>query len=211
MNRQQMICVCLLLGLCTPLLNAAYIYDFQIFNDINYQNNPNLDFTVEVWDLDGQAVFEFKNNSIMDSVITEIYFDDYTLLELDHIQNYVIDADNRIGTMFGNDRLSPKNLPGANLLAPDFQANRLLSVQPSSPPPKWGIGPDEKLRLFFNLTNGHYFTDLISAINSEQDLRIGMHIQCLGLNDDSASAVNIPEPSTLLLFGLGAVILRKRR
>lgn len=206
-----MICACLVLSLCAPALNAAYIYDFQIFNDINYQNNPDLDFTVEVWDLAGQAIFEFRNNSTLNSVITEIYFDDDSLLELDHIENYIIDADNRIGTTFSSDRVNPGNLPGANLLTPRFQANPLLSVQPCCPAPKWGIGQGQQLQLVFNLTDGHLFSDVITAMNSQMDLRIGMHIQCLGpAAEDSASAISIPEPTVFLLLSFGALILRKR-
>ena len=58
--------------------NAGYIYDFDVFSN-GYENNTDLQFTVEVLDISGQAVFEFKNNSLIDSVITEIYFDDGAL------------------------------------------------------------------------------------------------------------------------------------
>jgi hypothetical protein len=216
MERKTIVLACLFSSLFTPTLNAAYVYDLQIFNNPGYENNPYLAFTAEVFDSGGQAVFEFRNNSTMSSVITEIYFDSEGLLELDHITNYIVDEDNKIGTKFESVEsgdVHPSNLPAAHLLDPYFEANVDLSAGACNPSPKWGIGPYEKLQMAFNLTGGHNFSDVISALNSGTDLRIGMHIQSVGPEGVSVSAINkIPEPITVCLLSLGGLaLLRKRR
>jgi len=213
MNRKTFVSACLFLSLFTPTLNAAYIYDFNIFNNADYEDNPNLVFTIEVFDLGGQAAFEFRNNSTINSVITKIYFDSEGLLELDHITNYIVDEDNKIGTKFESGDVNPSNLPAAHLLDPDFEANVNLSAGACNPSPKWGIGPDEKLQIVFNIEEGHTFSDIISGLNSGTDLRIGLHIQSVGTEVVSVSAVNkVPEPITVCLLSLGGLaLLRKRR
>ena len=216
MNRKTFVSACLFLSFFTPTLNAAYIYDFHIFNNADYENNPNLAFTAEVFDLGGQAVFEFRNSSTMNSVITEIYFDSEGLLELDHITNYIVDEDNKIGTKFESAEsgdVHPSNLPAAHLLDPVFEANVDLSAGACNPSPKWGIGPDEKLQIVFNIEQGHNFSDIINGLNSGTDLRIGLHIQSVDTEGVSVSAVNkVPEPITVCLLSLGGLaLLRKRR
>jgi len=212
MDRKTLVVACLSLCLLTPTLNAAYIYDFQIFNNADYENNPNLAFTAEVFDSGGQAVFEFRNNSTISSVIAEIYFDSYGLLEFDHITNYIVDEASEIGTKFESGDVHPSNLPGGNLLDPVFEANVNLSAGAYNPSPKWGIGPDEKLQITFNLEEGHDFSEIISGLNSGTDFRIGLHIQSVGTEGVSVSAVNkVPEPITVCLLSLGGLALLRRR
>ena len=213
MVKRVMICACLFFSFLTCPLSATYEYDFRVFNNPDYQDIPELVCVVEVWQSAGQAVFQFSNNSSIGSVITQIYFDDESLLEFSHFVNFIIDEDYRLGTRYNNFRVSPRNLPAANLLDPVFRANPALSAQPYPAPPKWGIGRGETLQMWFDLKDGHIFGDVINALNSGTDLRIGMRIQCLGPEGtDSAAAVSIPEPATICLFGLaGLTLLRRRR
>jgi hypothetical protein len=211
MNRKVLALTALLLGLFAPVSNAAYTYDFQIFNNADYENNPDFAFTVEVSDIGGQALFEFRNNSTKNSVITEIYFDSEGLLALDHITNYIVDETDRIGTKFENDRVNPGNLPGAHLLDPYlyFEANPDLSVQACAPSPKWGIGPGEELQIVYNLIGG---SDIINEMYLGTNLRIGLHIQSVDTQGVSLSAINnVPEPVTICLLGLGGLTLLKKR
>lgn len=212
MAKKVMILWCFFLGFLIHPLNAAYIYDFTVFYNPDYQDIQELVFVVEVWESAKKAVFQFSNNSSINSVITQIYFDDNSLLEFSHFVNFIIDEDSKLGTKYNNSNVSPKNLPGANLLYPNFQANQVLCAEPYPAPPKWGIGPGETLQMWFNLTQGHLFGDVINALNSDTDLRIGMHVQCLGPEGaDSVSAVNAPEPMTVCLLGLGSLALLSKR
>ena len=131
---------------------------------------------------------------------------------LDHIVNFVIDEDDKIGTKFKANNVHPKNLPNAGLLDPDFEATEIFSAEPDSPPAIWGIDPGEKLQLFFDLLEGKTFSNVINELNSGGELRIGIHIQSLGPGgNDSVSAVNVPEPMSIMLLSLGSLYLFGRR
>jgi hypothetical protein len=217
------------------------IYDFDIFNNPAYENDPRLNFTLTISD-EGlsshgkqKVGFTFNNNSTADSSITDIYFDtrpDDSLLNFSYIS--IIEG---AGVEF-SESAEPKSLPGGELLTPSFDKHPDFSADSDSPTSRNGINPNEELQLIFTLDYGKTIDDIISAIANggsycEQSLRVGIHIQSLPLPldgfddhnnhqcccppdyDDSASAINftepIPEPATICLLGLGALSLVRRK
>ena len=84
-----------------------------------------------------------------------------------------------------------------------------FSIAADSPPAHNGINPGEWITMTFNLINGGTTADITYALNSG-DMRIGAHIIAFP-DGSSESAVNVPEPSTILLLGLGMVRLLRRR
>lgn len=152
-----------------------------------------------------QVLFTFSNTGPAKCVVTDIYFDDGTLLGI----AFLMDADDPEGNPLGmkgvdftQGEASPGVLPDSNNLVPSFQvtANFLCDSDPS--PTKNGIGPGESLGVVFDLVAGKTYDDLIAAMyepfdeeDDKDDLRIGLHVQCFDVGDGkdwSASFVNIP-------------------
>jgi hypothetical protein len=194
---------------------ADIIYDFHIFNDPAWQNDSRLNFTVNLSDEGQNKVgFLFENSSSISSSVTAIYFDDDSILDI---------ADNIIEGLGVNFSFgaTPKSLPAGNNLIPPFAKTPAFSADSNSPTSPNGINPNEWLKITFMLKTGKSFSDVTDAISrggttSQNDLRIGLHIQSLpGGCDDSVSAINdnfpIPEPATICLFGIGALSLFSRK
>lgn len=193
----------LAMGATTSRANA--VYPLEIFTtEGQYYDSPDLNLYVEVSGADpGQAVFSFYNESSINSAIAQIYFDATSLLG----SVYVAEGP---GTSFKQPAV-PKNLPGAKLLDPPFEASDELSIGANAPPPKDGINPGEWLRFTFELENNGTFEDVIDELNTGT-IRIGVHV--IGLPDGSSgSAVAVPEPATIILLGCGVawIVIRKKR
>ena len=183
-------------------------FPFNIFtNNSPYADDPGWDLYVDVWDGTGVVNFTFYNNSSLQSSVARIYFDDGSLLGVDEIINSVSYTEFETPTSLGD-------LPGGNLLVPPFEADREFSIGAEPPPPWKGVNDgdivNEWVTVRFYLINGGDLNGVISELNSGV-LRVGLHI--IDLPDGSSeSALLIPEPATILLFGLGALaLLRKRR
>lgn len=148
----------------------------------------------------GKVIFEFHNESQMQSVISSIYFEDNGLNRVSDIQTPDI--------IFFEEDKNPANFPGGGGLDPAFSTAFSISADPS--PVSNGINPGEQLNVTVNLDFGTSYSDLISGL-SDGSVRIGMHI--IGLNDGSSfSALNeIPEPATILLCFGGMFLVRRRR
>ena len=104
---------------------------------------------------------------------------------------------------------SPPNLPGGNAIG--FSAD--FSADANSPSPFKGINGGEFLGLQFDLTNGSSLDQVLSAVGAGS-LRLGLHVQSVGLNEGSISLVSpIPEPQewAMMLAGLGLVAAIARR
>ncbi len=157
--------------------------------------------SVEVIDVGGaQVEFKFTNVGADASSATDVYFDDGSLLAI----NSVI---NGVGVDFSAPA-SPSNLPGGGGVSPPFVTSLGFGVDSLPPTEPNGINPGETLSIIFDLIGGQMYADVLTELESGA-LRIGLHVQGYGTTG-SESFVNIPEPGTGLLMGLGLALLARR-
>jgi hypothetical protein len=117
-----------------------------------------------------QVLFTFTNTGPSASSITDIYFDDGSLLGIASIVESPPSVDFGIGA-------SPPNLPDANNCpGPDFATTAGFSADSESPTQPSGVNPGESVGILFNLQAGKTFADVINDLNSGA-LRIGIHVQ----------------------------------
>jgi hypothetical protein len=153
--------------------------------------------------------FRFTNDIGIASSITDVYWDDGTLLA--------------IGTPAGSSGVSfsspatPGNLPGANDASPPFQTTQQFSADSDSPVTENGVNSaSEFLDVVFTIQAGLGFADTIAAIN-DGSLRMGMHVQAIGAQGESDGYVNNPQPvpapgaAILATMGLTIVSAVRRR
>ncbi len=166
---------------------------------VPFNGNPDgLDLSVEVVDAGvGQIHFLFSNQSLIGSSMARLYFDDDIGL-LAQMIGIVGD-----GTLF-EQPACPGNLPGGRTLAPPFEAIDAFSVASAAARPRNGIEPGESAIATFNLLDAFDFDDVCAALMGG-GLRIGVHTIALP-DGSSVSAVTVPEPATMVLVGLGALI-----
>lgn len=150
-----------------------------------------------------QVSFTFTNSGPDDSSITDVYFDDGTLLGLASI----VDG---TGVDFESGA-SPGNLPAGNA-APVFEASFAADSEP--PAQLNGVNPGEELTVIFDLLAGMTLADTEAAL-ADGSLRIGIHVQAFE-GGGSESFVNdgevVPEPDLgLLVAPLVALVLRRRQ
>lgn len=160
--------------------------------------------TVALTDQGGGVVqFHFLNAGPQASVISEVYFDDGSLLAL----STVIDGP---GVDFEPDA-SPPNLPGGQNAIPPFQVTSGFLAESVPAPSMNGVGPAEWVKIQFTLQGGQTINDVIAELTNG-DLRIGIHVIAFD-SGGSESFINtpIPEPATALLVGLGLLGLAARR
>lgn len=152
-----------------------------------------------------QVSFTFTNSGPDDSSITDVYFDDGTLLGLASI----VDG---TGVDFESGA-SPRNLPAGNAAAPAFEASFAADSEPPVQPN--GVNPGEELTVIFDLLAGMTLADTEAAL-ADGSLRIGIHVQGFE-GGGSESFVNdgevVPEPDLglLLVAPLVALVLRRRQ
>ncbi len=179
----------------------AVIYPLVIFNNATLSLDPDLSFSVNVTDPGaGEVDFAFYNTSTIDSTIAQVYFDSGLLSDIVAIINSA--GVNGDAPDFAADA-SPGNLPGGNEIG--FDADFSASAVP--PPAHKGIDPGEAVTITFDLLDSHTFAEIIGQLDSGQ-MRIGAHIISIAVGDSdvSVSAVNVPEPATLALLGLGGLV-----
>jgi hypothetical protein len=150
-----------------------------------------------------QVSFTFRNVGPHAMSITDVYFDDGTLLGIASITNMS-------GVDFSQGA-SPPNLPGGNTLSPPFSTTAGFLADSDPPAQPNGVNPGEQLVITFDLIGGMTFADTITALDTPGDhLRIGIHVQ--GYADGgSESFVNVPAPGALALLGLGGLAATRRR
>ena len=159
--------------------------------------------TVNVSDAGGgQMLFHFKNMAGGSaSSITDVYFDDGSLLALASVTNGP-------GVSFSQ-YASPPNLPGANLISPAFETTAGFLADSNPPVQPNGVNPGEWLKIYFSLQSGGTFNDVINELGDGR-LRIGIHVQGFS-SGGSESFVNVPAtvpvPAAVWLFGSGLVSL----
>lgn len=212
MKKRTCILICCAALIAFQSVSLAVIepvtYSFYCVTDNNSTNAATGEAQLSVIVSNGgnQVTFTFLNDALgLPCVISEIYFDDGTLLEIDHIVDNPPDVD------FQHDKVTPKQMPGWNLVNPEFVAIESFSLEPENPSPEHGVGPGEQVQVVFNLKGDGTVQDVLDEL-ANGSLRIGMHVIAFGNCDGSESFVNTPEPTTIALLGFGALLLiRKRR
>ncbi|MBN1457488.1 MAG: PEP-CTERM sorting domain-containing protein [Sedimentisphaerales bacterium] len=186
----------------------AALYPFEIFSENgSYWNHPGINIFMDVFSSnngDSTAMFTFYNNSTIDCVVTRIYFDDDNFLE-----GSALNIINGPGTLFDKNFPGPGNIPGGNEI--DFTADKQFNVGARSPSPENGINSisaGETVTLEFELSGGG-LQDILNELDNG-DLRVAVHIMSFP-DGSSNGAVNVPEPATLCLLGLGGLLFGKRK
>lgn len=177
-------------------------------NDVANAAAGESQLAVEVTDAGGgKALFHFTNTGAAAMSITDVYFDNGTVLgSLDAIINSA-------GVSF-SDGASPPDLPSGTNATPDFNAD--FAMDSDSPVQPNGVNPGETLDVRFVLAGGKSFSDLLAELNNAAT-RIGIHVQGYA-NGGSEAFINtpnnvVPAPGALALgaagFGLIGAIRRR--
>ncbi len=183
------------------------IGEAQLFVDVVGFGSSTTVGTQTITPQTNEVVFRFYNIGPANSSITDVYFDDGSLLALFSIFNMT-------GVSFSQGA-TPSNLPGANNVSPAFQVTQGFSADSDAPVQQKGVNPSEALGILFTLQSNKTWNDVIGDLSSGA-LRIGIHVQGFQ-SGGSESFVNdpnpIPEPATLGLVGAGLLLLgwRKRK
>ena len=195
--------ILLALSLVTLTALPAHAIPFGFFkltnnNDENLYGQLLVDVTANGTN---QVDFKFTNNVGIASSITEIYFDDGTLLDLATVTN-------SSGVTFAeNPPTNPDELPGGNTAVPPFVTTAGFSADIGPGNTSNGVNTAaESVIITFSLQAGQTFGDTITALNNGS-LRIGLHVRAigeLGSGDSYINAVSEPaELATMFLMGLG--------
>jgi len=144
-----------------------------------------------------QATFHFINTGPNASSITDVYFDDGSLLGIASI------TDSGAGVNFSQGA-SPPDLPGGNGCDPDFHTVAAFTADSNPPTQPNGVNtPTEYLDITFSLQGGQTFDDVVAELSTGA-LRIGIHVQAFG-NGGSESFINGPSTAVdLASFGAQA-------
>jgi hypothetical protein len=165
----------------------AETYDFTRITN-NAPDNVASQLQVEVTDSgDGGVLFKFTNTAAIASSITDVYFDDGTLLAIATITG-------SSGVAF-EDPATPADLPGGNTIG--FVTTQDFSADANNPSVANGVNSStEWLTIKFTLQGTQTFQDTIDSL-ADGSLRIGLHVQGIASgNDQSDGFVNNPPGDT---------------
>ena len=134
-------------------------------------------------DLSSSSVlFKFSNVGLAASSITQIYFDNSSVLKsVGPIADSGIGVDYSIAS--GN-----LNLPGGNSLTNKFVSD--FGIKANTPVSQEGVNPGEWVNVLFNLTPTKTLKDVISDMTTGS-MRVGVHVQAFS-NGGSEAFVNRP-------------------
>ncbi|MBW8001929.1 MAG: PEP-CTERM sorting domain-containing protein [Planctomycetes bacterium] len=186
------------------------VYQFDIFTDNGLFNDSSLvNIWMEVTDGASTADFKIYNDSTIASSITGVYVMDGSILGLSSVTG------SGPGVVFDSPA-NPSTLPSGNTylhpvtgLPDPFITHDGFSTDADPPLHTNGVnaGIGEYVTVTFDLDGT--IEELIAEIDA-RTVRIGLHIQ--GFTDGSSeSAVNVPEPTTIMLLGFGALVLRRKK
>lgn len=171
---------------------------------------------VDVVDLDptGQVRFNFRNIGPEAMSITDVFFDDGSLLGIASL----VDADDGSGgdsNVDFSEGASPPSLPGGNTI--DFNTSADFLADSDAPITANGVQPGQSLGVIFDLQSGQGFQDVLDALDLARNnpgvdvtggLRIGIHVQGFdggGSEGFVNNGVSVPAPTTLLLLGTALI------
>lgn len=161
---------------------------------------------------DGRVLFTFFNAGPGASAITDVYFDDGTLLALAGL----IDEDDDALGSYGDPNVdfspgaSPGDLPGGQTIG--FQVTQGFLADSDSPVSQNGVGPTQSLGVVFSLQGGGTLADVLSELDAGT-LRIGIHVQAFSGGGSESFVNTVPEPgaAALVIASLAAVAARRSR
>ena len=208
----------------TPAAQAGLssTFEMSVFQSPESVDSSYL-FTVTVSDTDvgaDQVRFTIANESTgLDSTLASIYFDDNAIdgaLAIFQVLNPIDPGMNVDFSEDAIDKVNPGELPGASIIG--FETTTYLgsnlAIGAAKPGTTWGLNNGEYVDIIFDLIGGDPVSDIIKMV-SNGTIRVGTHIQSIGENEFSASAVTpIPAPGAGVLAALGlmtAGYVKKRR
>lgn len=189
------------------------------FQQITSNGNQNVgsQLSLKVEESGGKALFTIANNGPISSFVRNVYFD-WTVPSLSPM---TVGPDSGVGVLF-NAGGSPGNLPAGNLVA--FSADTAFAAN-SAGLKKEGIDQGEWAS-FTGTLGSAGFQAVLDALKGGS-LRVGLHVQGIGMTGGSESYVNwagagsdpasvapVPLPAAVWLFSsavLGFVAATKRR
>lgn len=204
MNKRLLTSLCALALAASQVANALATYDFYNITGNNAVDaaNGTAQLRVDVIDLEsGQVGFKFYHVGSVPMSITDVYFDDGTLLGIASISAST-------GVRFSQGA-SPPNLPGGNTVSPPFETTAGFLADSDAPAQPNGVNPAaEWLQIEFNLIDGKTYADTIAALDGPigvgDDLRIGIHVQGFQGGGSESFINRVPDGGvTAALLGLG--------
>jgi hypothetical protein len=209
-----------LTGTASADLSQSYNFAAITANDVADVAVGQSQLSVLVSEVAGQphqALFTFLNVGSAACSITDVYFQDGTLLAMS-------DPINGPGVQFTRDA-TPQNLPGGN--AVNFTPTQsFFSADSDSPVQPNGVNPGESLGIRFDLQSQLTYADVISALDlgiatggpiPGETLRIGIHVQGFATGQSESFITGnppaVPAPASIALvpIGLGLIGLLKRK